>query len=71
MEESDTYLMILEQGEERARREDVLEAGEIRLGGCDQATRAELASVTDLGRFKRMHRAALTATNWREILDTP
>ncbi|MGH7139400.1 MAG: hypothetical protein ACREHD_26955 [Pirellulales bacterium] len=70
MEESDTYLMILEQGEERARREDIFEAAEIRLGGCDEATRAELTSVTDLARLKRMFRRALVATSWREILDT-
>jgi hypothetical protein len=71
MEESDTFLMILEQGEERARRESILEAGEIRLGSCNEDTRAELASVTDLARLKRMFRRAVTATSWREILETP
>ncbi|HET6880826.1 MAG TPA: hypothetical protein VFI31_11765 [Pirellulales bacterium] len=71
MQESDTYLMILEEGEEKARRESILELGEARLGNCAENTRAELASVTDLGRLKRMFRRALTAANWREILDTP
>lgn len=71
MQESDTYLMILEEVEEKARREDILELGEARLGNCDESTRAVLASVTDLGRLKRMFRRALTAANWREVLDTP
>lgn len=70
MQESDTYLMILEEGEEKARRESIIELGEARIGNCDESTRAELASVTDLGRLKRMFRRAMTAANWREILGT-
>ncbi|HET6883723.1 MAG TPA: hypothetical protein VFI31_26450 [Pirellulales bacterium] len=47
LEESDMYLMILEQGEERgeqrARRADVLLVGEKRLGAADQSVREQLA----------------------------
>ncbi|HQU45178.1 MAG TPA: hypothetical protein PK867_20350 [Pirellulales bacterium] len=71
LEESDTYLMILEQGEERARRGDVLLVGEKRLGAPDQSVRDQLASVTDLERLKRMVSNAVTAANWKERLDTP
>lgn len=71
MEESDTYLMILEQGQERATREDILVVGEERFGACDDSIRAQLSNVSDLGRLKRMHRRAVKATNWQEILDTP
>lgn len=47
LEESDTYLMILEQGEEKTRRGDILLVGEARLGPPDDAVREKLANVTD------------------------
>jgi hypothetical protein len=71
MHESDTYLMILDEGQEKARREDILVVGEVRLGPCDEAVRSQLANVTDLDRLKRMHRRALDAASWQEILETP
>jgi len=71
MEESDTYLMILDQGQERATREDILVVGEERFGPPDEAVRVQLANITDLQRLKRMHRRAVKAASWQEILDTP
>jgi hypothetical protein len=71
MQESDTYLMILEEGQEKARREDILVVGEERFGPPPVAVRAQLASITDLERLKRMHRRAVKAANWQEILETP
>ena len=71
LEESDTYLMILEQGEERGRRADILMVGEERLGAVDESVRDQLANVTDLERLKRMVRKAVTAANWQQILYTP
>ncbi|HQU45177.1 MAG TPA: hypothetical protein PK867_20345 [Pirellulales bacterium] len=71
LEESDTYLMILEQGEERARRGDILMFGEERLGAADESVRAAFENVKDLERLKRMVRKAATAATWQEILDTP
>jgi hypothetical protein len=75
LEESDTYLMILEQGEERGekktRRVDILLVGEARLGPADEAVREKLSNVTDLERLKRMLLATATAANWQEIVDTP
>jgi hypothetical protein len=70
MEESDTYLMILEQGEEKATREGILVVGEERLGPCDESVRSQLANITDLDRLKRMHRRAVKAASWQEILET-
>jgi hypothetical protein len=70
MQESDTYLMILEEGEEKATRKHILVAGEVRLGPCDDAVRNELASVTDLARLNRMFRRAMDANSWQEILET-
>ncbi|HEX5447565.1 MAG TPA: hypothetical protein VFW87_27365 [Pirellulales bacterium] len=71
MQESDTYLMILEEGEARARREDVITAGEIRVGPCEEVVRTELANIADPERLKRMFRRAFDATTWQEVLDTP
>jgi hypothetical protein len=71
MEESDTYLMILDQGREKFAREAILVVGEERLGPPEEAVRVQLASITGLQRLKRMHRRAVKAANWQEILETP
>lgn len=70
MHESDTYLMILEEGEEKARREDILDVGEERFGPCDEAVRTALAGISDLARLKRMVRRAVKAASWQEIVET-
>lgn len=70
LEESDTYLAILEEGEEKARREAVAEVGEERLGPCDESVRNALANVSDLARLKRMVRRAAKANSWQEIIET-
>lgn len=75
MQESDTYLAILDEGEEkgeqRTRREDIIAFGEARIGPCDAATRSKLSSIIDLARLKRMIPRAAIATSWQDILDTP
>lgn len=71
MEESDTYLMILDQGQEKAIRESIVMVGEERFGSCDESVRAQLANISDLDRLRRMVRRAVKAANWQEILDTP
>jgi hypothetical protein len=71
MQESDTYLGILEEGEEKARRDDILVVGEERLGPPDQAVRSQVEGITDLARLKRMLRRAVKAASWQEILETP
>jgi hypothetical protein len=71
MQESDTYLMILDEGQEKAFRESILVVGEERFGSPDEAVRAQLANITDLERLKRMHRRAVKAASWQEIFQTP
>jgi hypothetical protein len=71
MQESDTYLMILDEGQEKRAREDVLVVGEERFGSAEESVRSQLAQVTNLERLKRMLRRAVKAANWQEILDTP
>lgn len=71
LQDSDTYWMIIEEGEERATRENILAVGEERLGACAESVRAQLSGITDLGRLKRIVRRAAKAESWQEILDTP
>ncbi len=71
MEESDTYLMILEQGQEKHARKAVLLVGEKQLGPADESVKAHLNGITDLDRLDRMMLHAWTAANWQEILETP
>lgn len=71
MEESDTFLMILERGAEQRAKRDILLFGEERLGPSGESIKAELESVSDLERLDRMVRSAAKAKAWREILDTP
>ena len=71
MEESDTYLMILDQGEERGLRKVILLQGEDQFGPPNASVKAELQNITDLDRLNRMARRTPKAASWQEILDTP
>lgn len=71
MEESDTFLMIFEEGQTKATRETILVVGEERFRSFDESVRAQLATISDFDRLKRMLRRAIKAANWQEILDTP
>jgi hypothetical protein len=70
MQESDTYLMILDEGREKQLKEDVILVGEERLGPPDESVKAQLDAITDFERVKRMLRRATTAASWKDVLDT-
>mgnify|MGYP000844863122 CR=1 FL=1 len=61
MHESDTYLAILDEGQERFAREALLIVGEERLGPASESLRHELDGITDLARLRRMVRRAAKA----------
>lgn len=71
MEESDTYLMIVDEGMEKQAKKDILLIAEAKFGPAEESVKSELEGVSDLQRLDRMIRCALNATDWREILDTP
>lgn len=71
MQESDTYLMILEEGEAKAARDFILLSGEEKFGAPPEPAMEQLNAVTDFERLKRMFRRIGSATDWHEILDTP
>ena len=71
MQESDTYLMILDEGREKQAKKDILLFGQERLGLPDESVKARLEGITDLEHLDRLVRCAAKAVNWQEILDTP
>jgi hypothetical protein len=71
MQESDTYLAILDEGQEKALREVILVQGEDRLGPPAESVKAELNNVLDLDRLRRMARKTPNASSWQDILNTP
>ena len=71
MHESDTYLAILDEGREEAIRESILMFGEELFGPPAEWVKAQLGTVTDLDRLRRMVRRTAKAASWQEVLDTP
>jgi hypothetical protein len=71
MQESDTYLAILDEGQEKGFRRVILIQGEDRFGPPDEAVKASLHSITDLDRLERIARHTPTAASWQEIINTP
>jgi hypothetical protein len=71
MQESDTYLMILDEGKEKQAKEDILLVGEERLGPPGESVKARLNQIAELDRLRRMMRQAVRAASWQEILNTP
>ena len=56
MQESDTYLAILDEGQEKATQAAILLVGEERLGAPEGSVKTQLGNITDLKRLKRMVR---------------
>ncbi len=71
MQESDTYLMILDEGQAKYARKAVLAVGEERLGPAEESVKGQLEGIPDLDHLDRMLRRAAKAGSWQEILETP
>ena len=75
MQESDTYLAILEEGEEKGQakyaRKAIMLVGQERCGAPPEEVKGRLDNITDMERLDRMLRRAVRAANWDEILETP
>jgi hypothetical protein len=70
MQESTTYLAILDEGQVQHAKKAVLLVGAKKLGPPDESIKTCLGSVTDLERLDRMMLHTLIAGSWQEILDT-
>lgn len=71
IQESDTYLMIVDEGKEKQAKQAILLFGEQRFGPADDTIKSQIESVSDLDRLNRMIRRAAKASGWQEVLDTP
>ena len=71
MNESDTYLAILDEGQEKFAREIILLMGQAQLGDPEDTIKDQLRTIADLDRLRRMALATRKATSWQEILNTP
>jgi hypothetical protein len=70
MRESDTYLAILEEGGVDQAQKMLLRQGRIRFGPPDEVVTTAIRGVTDLERLDRMGERLITASSWREVLET-
>ena len=71
MRDSDTYMMILEEGEAIQSKKIILRQGQRRFGAPDAAITARFESITELARLDRIFDRSLDVANWQELLDTP
>jgi hypothetical protein len=73
MKDSDTYLAILEEGEEAKAKNVILRQGQKRFGPPDESIAARLSGITDRDRLDRLIDRLFdaTATSWQDLLDTP
>jgi predicted transposase YdaD len=76
MKESSTYQAILAEGRTEGRiealQETLLQLGRQQFHKPpDESVQADLQSITDEGRLKRMAERLLTASSWQELLETP
>jgi hypothetical protein len=73
MKDSDTYLAILEEGEEAKAKKVILRQGQKRYGPPDESITGRLEGITDLNRLDRLIDRLFdaAATSWSELLDTP
>jgi hypothetical protein len=74
MQESDTYLAILDEGREAQMKKILVQFGRERFGPPDEAITARLNAITDnVERLERLIERFIqgTATSWQDLLDTP
>jgi hypothetical protein len=74
MQESDTYLAIIDEGREAQMKKILLQFGAERFGPPDEGITARLNAITEnVERLERLHQRLVrgTATSWQDLLDTP
>jgi hypothetical protein len=71
MEESDTYLMIVDEGRVKGMRQLLLALGRDRFGPPDESVERALNDIADPDRLVRIGCLVPRAGSWQELLDTP
>jgi hypothetical protein len=71
MRDSDTYMMIIDEGREQEAKSLILIMGRKRFGPPDESITTRLNAVTDLDRLHRLAERMFDTTSWQDLLDTP
>ena len=72
MKDSDTYMAIIEEGEEVKAKNVILHQAQKRFGPPGESIAARLQGITDLDRLDRLIDRLFDATamSWQDLLDT-
>lgn len=71
MEESDTYMELIERGQLKEAKRIVLRAGQKRFGPPPEGARAAVEGTTDIEWLERLNDRILDVSSWRELLESP
>jgi hypothetical protein len=71
MEESDTYLAIIDEGREKEVKRGIMSLGKQRFGAPNEAIESKLKAIIVLERLERIIDRIFDATSWQDLLDTP
>ncbi len=71
MEESSTYLAILDEGELKHARKMVLRIGEKKFGPANDDVVTAVKGIEDLERLDRLQERILDVSSWQELLQVP
>lgn len=67
MRESDTYMAMLENRADEAKRIILLQ-GETRFGPPTEEVQTRLQAITDIQRLEQLSKALLSAASWSDLL---
>jgi hypothetical protein len=70
-EESSYPQVLIEEGQIRQARSDILRLGGIRFGLPNEATKARIQSMEDLDPLERLLERILSASSWDELPGEP
>jgi hypothetical protein len=70
VEESTTYQYILQQGEIKALRRILLRQGSAKFGAPSKQVEDAIQELESLPRLRRMGVRLLTASSWKDVLET-
>jgi hypothetical protein len=71
MRDSDTYMAIIDEGQEEHAKKVILRLGGKRFGPPEEQTRITVQGITDLDRLERIIDRVLEASDWQDLLGTP
>jgi hypothetical protein len=71
MQESNTYLAIIDEGREEGVKRLLLLQGQERFGPPDESIQTRLVGITDFERLEHLGLRLLRVSGWQELFDEP